>query len=77
MTDTDKAIQVLARLTNVGDAWPIGAWIYIKETDYWDAAWFRVKEREGYVVKKLGKQMSELEANAQGIFRPQPKENES
>ena len=65
----ENTIKVLARFTEIGEKWPIGAWFYVGFTipileD--ETGWCKAKKgycRSGYY------EVCELEANQKGVYR--------
>jgi hypothetical protein len=63
----EQTIKVLARFTEVGQLWPMGAWVYLTTLEG-PSSWMYV-DREG-LRKRYRVEISELEANSRGFFRP-------
>jgi len=62
----ENAIKVLARFTEIGGLWPIGAWVYLTTVEG-PNAWMHV-DREGLRLR-YGVEICELEANTRAYFR--------
>jgi hypothetical protein len=65
----EQTLKVLARLTMVGELWPVGAWICFVS----DNNWYQIKDVDAdkYPSQRVryDHEMSELEANLKGIFK--------
>lgn len=80
----EQVIKILARMTPIGRPWPIGAWVYVES--WTDKApgerFFQVKEgmfngedSESTPYRRESDEISEAEANAQGIHRDETRLN--
>ena len=73
MPDMDEqTIKVLARFTEVGQWWPVGAWIYFPSmgSDWDNMKWWKIEEIDSHRSRvRLDYEISELEANQKGIYR--------
>jgi hypothetical protein len=70
----EQTLKVLARLTEVGQWWPVGAWIYFDKKIFQTIdRWYQIKDVDGNIFQNMRvryeSEISELEANAKGIFR--------
>jgi hypothetical protein len=67
----EQTLKVIARLTEVGQWWPAGCWIY---SDKNMSEWWQIRnyELENQRIRLLH-EISELEANQKGIFRESEK----
>jgi hypothetical protein len=65
MEPDEQTIKVLARFTEVGQWWPVGAWLYLTHAKFW------ARVPQHYKWHKTD-ELSELEANQKGIFRNVP-----
>jgi len=64
VSKNETAIKVLARLTDIGQPWPVGAWVYLIGSKSWiQIAYYPNNPGRHYL------ELSELEANERGIFR--------
>ncbi len=71
----ENTIKVLALFTQVGTPWPIGAWVFRIGTIYNNRDWYQVRKNmyhpsmSRFYYNRESDELSELEANYQGIFR--------
>jgi hypothetical protein len=63
----EQTIKVLARFVEVGQWWPVGAWI---NWNNGEGGWLQIMECEDENHRKRWTgELSELECNVKGIFR--------
>jgi hypothetical protein len=78
----EAAIKVIARLTPPGGAWPVGAWVAVmgNTNRRWLYRWRHVGradyDKHADVRYRWPDELSELEANALGIYRHNAEEVE-
>jgi len=65
----ENTIKVLARFTEIGQHWPMGAWVYMRYIVMNDD-WYLVTEGN---INRIANHISELEANQKGLFRDKTK----
>jgi len=76
----EQAVKVLARFTEVGQLWPVNAWIYfINRSSPPEHKWYKIKDvpSAGYAAMRVryDHEISELEANSRGFYRENPEVN--
>jgi hypothetical protein len=67
----DNTLKVVARFTEVGQWWLVGAWIYIaRRLESSGNGWHKIRNSETETLRiRLAHELSEAEANQKGLFR--------
>lgn len=66
----EQTIKVLARFTEVGQWWPVGAWIYSERFAKANKQWWKIEDSQYEKQRiRLSHEICEAEMNQKGVFR--------